>query len=119
MHSSENGEMAAADAVLPAASDILKLPSTALLTVLAIATGAQVLVPYVVHLVPEANRGRAVGNVMAGLLTGILLARPAALFISAALGWRSVFWLSAGLMVVIAGLLAAMMPQYKPRGGMH
>ena len=81
-------------------------------------TAAQVLVPFASHLVPEAQRGRTVGNVMAGLLTGILLARPAALFISAAFGWRSVFWISAGLMVLIAILLAVMMPRRQPPGGL-
>jgi predicted MFS family arabinose efflux permease len=81
-------------------------------------TAAQVLVPYTIHLVPEANRGRVVGNVMAGLLTGILLARPFALFVSAGLGWRSVFWISAGLMGLIGILLARMMPKFQPRGGM-
>jgi predicted MFS family arabinose efflux permease len=82
-------------------------------------TGAQVLVPFAAHLVPEAQRGRTVGNVMAGLLTGILLARPASLFISAAFGWRSVFWISAVLMVVIGVLLWRFMPKHQPRGGMH
>lgn len=81
-------------------------------------TAAQVLVPYTIHLVPEAKRGRVVGNVMAGLLTGILLARPFALFVSAGLGWRSVFWISAGLMLLIAVLLWRMMPKYQPQGGM-
>ena len=55
------------------------------------ATGAQVLVPFVAYLVPEERRGRVVGKVMAGVLTGIMLARPAALFISASFGWRTVF----------------------------
>ncbi|HEV7719251.1 MAG TPA: MFS transporter [Arsenicitalea sp.] len=81
-------------------------------------TGAQVLVPYTIHMVPEANRGRVVGNVMAGLLTGILLARPFSLFVSASLGWRSVFWISAGLMLLIGVLLMRMMPKFQPRGGM-
>jgi predicted MFS family arabinose efflux permease len=82
------------------------------------ATGAQVLVPFVSHLVPEAKRGRTVGNVMAGLLTGILIARPLALFISAGFGWRAVFWISAVLMVAIGLLLARLMPRYVPHGGL-
>jgi predicted MFS family arabinose efflux permease len=81
-------------------------------------TAAQVLIPFVSHLVPEAQRGRTVGNVMAGLLTGILLARPLSLFVAAGLGWRTVFWLSAGMMVVIAILLARLMPRYRPHGGL-
>jgi predicted MFS family arabinose efflux permease len=52
-------------------------------------TGAQVLLPFVAHLVPEARRGRILGNVMAGLLTGIMLARPLSLFIAASFGWRA------------------------------
>ncbi len=82
-------------------------------------TGAQVLVPFAAHLVPEARRGRTVGNVMAGLLTGILLARPLSLFISSAVGWRPVFWISAVVMLAIAALLWRLMPRYQPRGGMH
>lgn len=82
-------------------------------------TGAQVLLPFTAHLVPEARRGRTVGNVMAGLLAGIMLSRPVALFIAAHFGWRSVFFFSAALMVVIGLCLGRMMPRYKPRGGQH
>ena len=53
-------------------------------------TGAQVLLPSAGHLVPAESRGRVVGNVMAGLLTGIMLARPLSLFIAASFGWRTV-----------------------------
>jgi predicted MFS family arabinose efflux permease len=82
-------------------------------------TGAQVLIPFVAHLVPEARRGRILGNVMAGLLTGIMLARPLSLFIAASFGWRAVFWCSAALMVVIGLVLARMMPRHRPRPGLH
>lgn len=83
------------------------------------ATAAQVLLPFVAFLVPEARRGRVVGNVMAGVLTGIMLARPVSLFIAGSFGWRAVFWCSAVLVAVIALLLARMMPRYRPAGGMH
>jgi predicted MFS family arabinose efflux permease len=79
-------------------------------------TGAQVLIPFVSHLVPPERRGRTVGNIMAGLLTGIMLARPAALFISASFGWRAVFWCSAVLMVAILIALFRMMPKHPPHG---
>lgn len=82
-------------------------------------TGAQVLVPLMAHLAPEARRGRLVGRVMAGLLTGIMLARPVALFIAAGLGWRAVFWGSAALMLAIGVALARMMPRRTPPAGMH
>lgn len=81
-------------------------------------SGAQILVPFATHLVPEARRGRTVGNIMAGLLTGILLARPAALFIASALGWRAVFVLSAVLMAVIVLMLMRLMPRHRPSSRM-
>ena len=83
------------------------------------ATGAQVLLPFAAHLIPEERRGRVVGNIMAGVLTGIMLARPAALFISGTFGWRAVFWISACLVSALGLLLARMMPTYRPAGGMH
>ena len=82
------------------------------------ATGAQVLLPFVAFLVPEARRGRVVGNVMAGVLTGIMLARPVSLFVAGSFGWRAVFWFSAALVGGLALLLARMMPRYRPSAGM-
>jgi predicted MFS family arabinose efflux permease len=82
-------------------------------------TGAQILIPFAAHLVPEARRGRVVGNVMAGVLTGIMLARPVALFIAASFGWRAVFASSAVLMMVIGFALTRMMPRYQPHGRLH
>ena len=80
-------------------------------------SGAQVLLPFVAHLIPPARRGRTVGKVMAGVLTGIMLARPIALFVSAALGWRAVFLISAAAMVAIGLALLRMMPTYRPTSG--
>ncbi len=82
-------------------------------------TGAQVLVPLIAHLTPLERRGRVVGNVMAGLLTGIMLARPLALFVAASFGWRAVFWLSTALMLGIGLVLARAMPRHQPRAGGH
>ena len=56
-----------------------------------LAAAAQILVPFASHLVPEPQRGRVVGQVMAGLLGGILLSRPIASFVAGTLGWRIVF----------------------------
>ncbi len=80
---------------------------------------AQVLLPFVAELVPPARRGRVLGNVMACVLAGIMLARPVALFLSGSFGWRSVFLLSAALLVLIGLSLARMMPRYRPAGTSH
>ena len=83
------------------------------------ASSAQILVPFIAHLAPPERRGRVVGTVMGGLLTGIMLSRPAALFIAGSFGWRAVFFASATLMLVIGIVLARAMPRYQPRPGLH
>ena len=62
----------------------------------------QILVPLAAHLAPEASRGRVVGNIMSGLLLGILLSRPLSSLLVEVFGWRGVFFSAAALMAVIA-----------------
>lgn len=71
---------------------------------------AQVLVPFAAHLARDEDRGRVVGRVMSGLLMGILLARVASGFISDVFGWRAVFWIAAGLMLLQTAVLARVLP---------
>jgi predicted MFS family arabinose efflux permease len=75
---------------------------------------AQILIPFAAHLAPEASRGRIVGWVGSGLLLGILLARTLSSFAAAAWGWRAIFFISAGLMVVMAVVLAKLLPSRRP-----
>ena len=72
--------------------------------------GAQILVPFAAHLATDENRGRVVGNIMGGLVTGIMLARPAASFLAASFGWRAIFWVSAAGMVALEVLLMTCCP---------
>jgi predicted MFS family arabinose efflux permease len=76
---------------------------------------AQVLVPFAAHLARDSDRGRVVGRVMSGLLMGILLARVASGFISDVLGWRGVYWIAAGLMLLQALVLARVLPAEPPQ----
>lgn len=76
---------------------------------------AQVLVPFAAHLAPAKERGKAVGNVMSGLLLGIMLARPAASLITGYLGWRAVYYLSAVIMVVLTVVLSRLLPKRNPK----
>lgn len=75
---------------------------------------AQILVPYAAHLSPEAVRGRNVGNVMSGLLLGIMLARPISSLVAEYMGWRAIYFISAALMFVLALVLAKALPSRKP-----
>jgi len=76
----------------------------------------QMLVPLAASMTDEANRGRTVGNVMSGLMVGILLARPISGFLSDIVGWRGVFALSAAFMIVLLLLLLRFLPRRKPSG---
>ena len=71
---------------------------------------AQVLVPFAAHLAADAERGRVVGRVMSGLLFGVLLARVASGFVADVLGWRAVFAIAAGMMLVQAVALRRLLP---------
>lgn len=75
---------------------------------------AQVLVPLAAHLAPEDQRGRFVGRVMSGLLLGILLARTLSSLVAAAWGWRTVFVVSAVLMLVTSIVLRRLLPERRP-----
>ncbi|WP_207459388.1 MFS transporter [Azospirillum sp. SYSU D00513] len=74
----------------------------------------QMLVPLAAHMAPDAMRGRVVGNVMSGLLLGILLARPLSSLIADHFGWRAVFGVSALITVAFALLLARVLPYRRP-----
>lgn len=82
-------------------------------------SGAQILIPYLSHLLPSARRGQIVGTIMAGILMSVMCARPFALFIAATWGWRFVFWLSLlALFFVGVGLLRVMPPR-QPNPGIR
>jgi predicted MFS family arabinose efflux permease len=74
----------------------------------------QMLVPLAANLAPDHLRGRIVGNVMSGLLLGVLLARPVASLIADAFGWRAVFFASAAVMAGEAVLLRLALPVLRP-----
>lgn len=75
---------------------------------------AQILVPLAAHLAPADERGKIVGNVMSGLLLGIMLARPTASLITGFIGWKAVFFLSAAIMGILIILLGILLPKRKP-----
>ena len=74
---------------------------------------AQILVPLAANLAEDDKRGQVVGTVMSGLLLGILLARTLAGFVAATGSWRSIYWVAAVLVTVLAIVLARALPPVK------
>jgi predicted MFS family arabinose efflux permease len=75
---------------------------------------AQILVPMAASLASVERRGQVVGTVMSGLLLGILLARTLASLAAAAWGWRSIYFISAGLMLLTAFAVVRLLPKRTP-----
>jgi predicted MFS family arabinose efflux permease len=75
---------------------------------------AQILVPLASHFAPEGKRGEVVGQVMSGLLIGILLARAVAGVLSTFVGWRGVYVVSAILLGAMIAVLARSIPYRAP-----
>ena len=82
-------------------------------------TVIQMLVPIAAALAAPADRGRVVGNVMTGLMVGILLSRPAASLMADAFGWRSFYALTAVLVALLALVLHRLLPDLRPPRGMR
>ncbi|MET3806043.1 putative MFS family arabinose efflux permease [Nakamurella sp. UYEF19] len=78
---------------------------------------AQILVPFAAHLAPPDQRGRFVGQVMSGLLLGILLARTLSSLVAAAFGWQTIYVISAVLMLLLSAALRVVLPRRRPTRG--
>ncbi len=79
----------------------------------------QLLVPLAASLAPSLDRGRVVGRVMSGLLIGILLARTVSGVVGAHGGWRLMYWVAAGTMLVLGICLWQVLPESRPAGSVR
>jgi predicted MFS family arabinose efflux permease len=70
----------------------------------------QLLTPLAGDLAREDQRGRVVGTVVSGVLTGILASRSISGLLADAFGWRAVFVAAALVTATIAALLAKLLP---------
>lgn len=94
-------------------------PNVIWLALAALAVGlfgatVHVIVPYAAHLAPDDQRGRVLGFVFSGLLMGILLARTFSGFVGGQFGWRVVFWIAAGAMLILGALIRSQLPPSDP-----
>ena len=74
----------------------------------------QLLVPMAAHLAKPSERGKKLGVIMSGLLIGILLSRTFSGFISEYLGWRAVFYIAGGIMLIIWLMIGVFLPEVEP-----
>jgi predicted MFS family arabinose efflux permease len=105
----------AALAAAAAAPNIAALAS-ALVIVGVTTVVAQIIVPMTASLAADSQRGRAVGTVMSGLMIGVLLARVVSGVVAATIGWRWVFVIAAGTMLLLAAVLRRRLPTVEPQG---
>ena len=71
---------------------------------------AQIIIPLATELATPEQQGRTIGTILSGVLLGILLARTLSGFVAAHFGWRSMFWLAAGMAIVFCVILRAALP---------
>ncbi len=100
--------------ILATAAPELPVLALALAVTAATAVVAQILVPFASTLAPEERRGAVVGQVMSGLLTGILLARTVSGLIAGYTDWRVPFAFAAVIMVLLGLALWRALPEREP-----
>jgi predicted MFS family arabinose efflux permease len=76
---------------------------------------AQILIPLATELATRAEQGRTIGMILSGVLLGILLARTVSGIVDRHFGWRSMFWLAAGMALANALFLNLKLPHIPKR----
>ncbi len=98
-------------------------PSYSFLTIGLLAVGlstvtGQLLTPLAGDLVEPDRRGKVIGQIVSGLLTGILLSRTISGFVGDLLGWRAIYWIAALVSMIIGVVLFAALPRDTKRQGL-
>lgn len=86
----------------------------AMLVVGCCSAAAQMIVPLAANLAPPEQRGRVVGDIMVGLLGGILVARPISSFVAGSIGWHGIFAMSAVVSILVLILAWLSFPARRP-----
>ncbi|TMV88969.1 MFS transporter [Thioclava sp. BHET1] len=80
-------------------------------------TAGQMITPLVGELAAPEQRGRVIGTLVSGMLSGILLSRALSGLIADVLGWRGVFAVAALAAVVMAACMRRGIPEEPARPG--
>jgi predicted MFS family arabinose efflux permease len=94
-------------------------PNIEWLVIASIAVGllgsiGQDFVPIAAQLAPQERRGRAIGGVTTGLLSGIFLSRTLGGWVAESLGWRAMQFVAAGLMLGVMVIVWRTVPDMPP-----
>ncbi|RKS42728.1 putative MFS family arabinose efflux permease [Gillisia mitskevichiae] len=94
-------------------------PSLLILTIASFFIGfssvvPQLFVPMAAQLASEERKGRAIGIVMSGLLIGILGSRFISGMVGEYLGWRAMYFIATGIMLIYWLLLKYKLPELAP-----
>jgi len=76
-------------------------------------TACQIFVPLAAHMASDEERGKVIGVLMGGLLTGILVSRTLSGLAADTWGWRSIYWIAAIMMLILAVLCSRFIPDEK------
>jgi predicted MFS family arabinose efflux permease len=98
-----------------AAAPNLAVLAGALAVIGVTSVAGQLLTPLTGDLAGDAGRGKAVGVVASGILTGILVSRTFSGLVADRAGWRVVFLVAAAVTVLLAGLLHRAVPRLPAR----
>ena len=74
----------------------------------------QLILPLAANLSNDQNRGHNIGIIMSGLLVGILASRVISGSIGYYLGWRAVYYIAAGISLLLIILMAKRFPKSLP-----
>ena len=77
-------------------------------------TVIQILMPTAAAMTEPAQRGRVLGDIMGGLMVGILLSRPAASFLAGIWNWKGFFVASAICSALLFATFAIRIPERRP-----
>jgi predicted MFS family arabinose efflux permease len=91
-------------------------PGLRVLDALAVVVGlasvvVQMIIPYAATQAREDGRGAAIGTLLGAILVGVLLSRAFAGLIASLAGWRAVYAVAAGLMIILAAVLSRALPR--------
>jgi predicted MFS family arabinose efflux permease len=80
----------------------------------AASSAVQVLVPMAASMTPPERRGRVIGDVMSGVMVGILLSRPLASFTTDLFGWRAFYGGIGATIAILTLILASRLAERRP-----